>query len=1089
MPERKEIVDNETDKYTMGDFLNGAIKKSPTQFDVCTGYFNVSGFSILKDNLWNAVRQKSFTMRLLFGRETISKERFVGRASIESADDKVEREDSQDQDAKESSVGTEIERLDINEQSANLVDNLINFLGLDNVLVKSNAEKFNHAKCYITDEVVAVGSSNFTAAGLGWSKDGANVELNAVLYQPSGQRPVKEWFERRWNEGTDSKQELIDLLEQSKFGAPLTPYVLYMKFLYEYYKIRLKELEAERGKILELTSFQQDALNTARRILAKFDGVLVADSTGLGKTHIGIEVLRDFALRRKKIIVIAPAQVLNTVWTPKLKDASIRTEDITMESTGTDSFEVEEYLDYDVVLIDESHNYRNASTNRRQNIMKLLAGGKKKKIILLTATPVNNSLMDLYYQVSLITAGDDAHFVELGIPDLKTHFVSADRKDLDAGIDDITRLLDEIMIRRTRQFIIDNYQGAEMEGKPVKFPTRLPPEKVEYSLTELFGGAVYRQVLDAIENLHMVPYRIDSYRLTVEEQEKFEAEHRAALQKFGLLKRFESSIEAIRKSVERLMRFYEYFDKSISSGKILTSKKFHRIIKEIEEKQELEEEENDEEIFKALESVELEPLTREFDVRQMKLDLKDDLKMLQPLQRNLEKMKPYADRKLRALEEQLLKDDAFETGGKKVVIFTQFVDTAKYLERELKANLKEREIRLLTGETDKADRIKILREFAPKANNPEKIFVRKESDLLISTDVLSEGQNLQDCNYIVNYDLPWNPMKIVQRVGRVDRLGSDFDTITSVVFIPEKELEDILGLLERLEERIHKVAMTVGTEATILGEKENPKNFNAIARISSKDPKLMDDMQRAAELLPTQTPFLSILAYLKKMGALNLDSIQLGRRSGKFCGDSNGVVIFYREKKNPEGLHLVFFDYKTGKFEPYNEMGWFWSRIECDENELLLMPLESREAYRQFKAIDTKAREEILIQLNKPFDARNALRIKPKYQRELVNVIQQAYNDGKISNQESLPIFRLLNQHNLGPWEDEFEGFLAEYKRQENIKSLLSSLEQLFQRFKVETRERPRPRPLNQSDLEIVCYVYLSNAVFKELSFPLLVGS
>ena len=113
--------------------------------------------------------------------------------------------------------------------------------------------------------------------------------------------------------------------------------------------------------------------------LAKYDGVLVADSTGLGKTHIGIELLRDFALRRKKVIVIAPAQVLNTVWKPKLRDASIRTEDITMERTGTDSFHPEEFLDYDVVLIDESHNYRNASTNRRVNLMKLLAGGKRRK--------------------------------------------------------------------------------------------------------------------------------------------------------------------------------------------------------------------------------------------------------------------------------------------------------------------------------------------------------------------------------------------------------------------------------------------------------------------------------------------------------------------------------------------------------------------------------------------------------------------------------------------------------------------------------------------------------------------------------------
>ncbi len=329
-------------------------------------------------------------------------------------------------------------------------------------------------------------------------------------------------------------------------------------------------------------------------------------------------------------------------------------------------------------------------------------------------------------------------------------------------------------------------------------------------------------------------------------------------------------------------------------------------------------------------------------------------------------------------------------------------------------------------------------------------------------------------------------MKIVQRVGRVDRLGSEFDTVTSVVIIPEKELEDLLGLLERLQERIQKVAMTVGTETTILGEKENPKNFNAISRIAIKDPKLMDELERGLELLPTQTPFQSIVAYLKKMGSQELESIPLGKRSGKFSSDANGIVIFYREKRNLEGIHIIFFDYRTGKFDPYNEMGWFWRRIECEEKESLLIPLEARDAYRQFRTIDTRAKEEILIQLNKPFDAKSAQRIKPKSQKELVNVIQQVFNDGKISTDESLTIFRILNQHNLVAWEDDFGEMLSDYNRHQNIKSLLTSLEQLFQKYKIQARERARPKPLNTNDLEVVCYTYLSNANFKESNFPLL---
>ena len=164
---------------------------------------------------------------------------------------------------------------------------------------------------------------------------------------------------------------------------------------------------------------------------------------------------------------------------------------------------------------------------------------------------------------------------------------------------------------------------------------------------------------------------------------------------------------------------------------------------------------------------------------------------------------------------------------------------------ELKSILKGHEVRILTGETDDVTRKRTLESFAPKANAAPP--GTTPIDILVSTDVLSEGQNLQDANYCINYDLPWNPMKIVQRVGRIDRLMSDFDEVTAAVFIPEKELEDILKLLEKLETKIQKVSDVVGIETTILGEKENPKNFNALERIASNDDSLLDDMERSSD--------------------------------------------------------------------------------------------------------------------------------------------------------------------------------------------------------------------------------------------------
>ena len=1050
---KKEIVDNETDSYTMANFLKEALQKTK-KVDIASGFFNVSGFAKIKNELWQASKQPNFNMRLLFGKETAVTENPDLANCIDL----------------DTTLNEELTRLAITEETAKLIDNLIEYLKQATVQVRKNPRRFNHAKCYIFDEATAVGSSNFTGAGLA-----TNIELNAILYQPSAQEKVREWFERRWKEGEDAKAELIDILESSKFGLPLEPYRMYMKFLYEYYKPRLEELERERGKVIELTTFQEDAVNTAMRIIRKYNGVLVADSTGLGKTHIGLELLREFvAVKRKKALLIAPSQVLNTVWEPKLLDESLKTKNITLESTGTESFHPEDHLNFDVLLIDESHNYRSPSTNRHASLMKLLAAGKKKQLILLTATPIHNTLMDLYHQLSLVTAGDDTHFADLGITDLRRYFIAVDRKELAAGIEDIIRLLDETMIRRTRQFIIENYAGALLNGEPVRFPQRIL-RKVEYSLTALFGGAIYKQVLDTIDQLNLVPYRTDSYLIAVEEKQKFEVEHRATLQKIGLLKRFESSVEAIRKSIERLEKFYNYFSKALDQNKILDSKSFHRILIEMG----AEGEENDEKLFEALEKMPLLPLTEEYKKQEMKKDIQYDVKLLEPLKLSLARIKPYADRKLIGLKEQLVKDQVFETGGKKVVIFTQFVDTARYIHADLKATLKDKRVELLTGETKPDTRERLIRDFAPIANKAP--YVEKEIDVLVSTDILSEGQNLQDANYVINYDLPWNPMKIVQRAGRVDRLGSKHDTATSAVFIPEKELEDLLGLLEKLETKIQKIADTIGIETTILGEKENPKNFNAAARIAKEDQKLMDDLEMASELLPMKTPFQFILAYLKKAGAKSLEAIPLGRRSGK-RSDQNGLVIFYREKDNPEGMHLIYYDFKRAKFEHYNDITWLFRQIESEEDEPLTLPIKGYEGFRQFNLIDGKARQEILTAVNAPLDARLAQKIKPKYQRELTQEILNAFNTGKVSKEKALPIYRILNQENLIAWEDDFAEYLNEYRRHQNIDTLLTSLEQLFQKYRIDLREKRRPQALKPEDLEVVSYMFLSRDDFKDIT-------
>jgi hypothetical protein len=463
----------------------------------------------------------------------------------------------------------------------------------------------------------------------------------------------------------------------------------------------------------------------------------------------------------------------------------------------------------------------------------------------------------------------------------------------------------------------------------------------------------------------------------------------------------------------------------------------------------------------------------------MKRDIKKDCQLLEPLKQSLERIKPYADRKLITLKEQLVKDRVFETDSKKAVIFTQFVDTARYVHADLKAALNDKRVELLTGETKDDTRTRIIKDFAPIANKAE--YVKREVDVLVSTDILSEGQNLQDANYVINYDLPWNPMKIVQRAGRVDRLGSQYDTATSTVFIPEKELEDLLGLLEKLETKIQKIADTVGTEATILGERENPKNFNAATRIMNEDPKLMDDLERSMELLIVDTPFQFILAYLKKMGKRALEAIPLGRRSGK-QSDQNGIIIFYREKGNLEGMHITFYDFKTGRLKHYNDITWLFRKIESEEDTPLVLPIKGYESFRQFNLIDAKARQDILTAVNAPLDAMLAQKIKPKRQRELTQEILSAFTSGKVTKEKASSIYTILQRENLVAWESDFADYLDEYRRTQSIDSLLTSLEQLFQMYRIDLREKRKPKTFQPEDLEVVAYMFLSRPDFKEIT-------
>lgn len=311
-------------------------------------------------------------------------------------------------------------------------------------------------------------------------------------------------------------------------------------------------------------------------------------------------------------------------------------------------------------------------------------------------------------------------------------------------------------------------------------------------------------------------------------------------------------------------------------------------------------------------------------------------------------------------------------------------------------------------------------------------------------------------------------------MGRVDRIGSEYETVTAAVFWPENALEDILGLMRRLEEKIAKISEVVGLESPILGEAENPKNFNALDRIAKEDQGVLDDMERASELLPARTPYQMILTHLRKEGEKGLKGISSGKRSGKISKE-NGLVIFYREIKSLEGIHLLHYDFKRKRFEHYNDVSWIFQEMECNEGEQLHIPMKGFEAFRLFKEIDGKARDELISIINSPLDAKNAQRTGYKHQRELKGMILAALSAGNISQKDASDIYAIMNRQNLVAWEDEFLEFHQDFKIHQDAGVLLSSIRSLFQRYKINSsgHEKKRYAKLNPKDLIVIGYEFL----------------
>ncbi len=1129
------VIDNA--ERRLADVLNELLSASEGKpLDVVTAYFSVSGYRLVQEGL-----DRLGAFRLLIGSDPQS-----------GADLGLKPNDAPGLSAR---LRGELDAEAFTPETLRLVEKLIGFLRRDEVAVRHFDKGFLHAKAYLFHQdavgprnradrlrpfAAIVGSSNFTGPGLM-----SNRELNVVhrvltsdeeavdkeaaasvqylrpveaeretLFDPSGvdvpdaaRRLIKSevgaraisdlmhWYERHWEESADFKEALIELLDASKFGAKeYTPYQVYIKALYEYFRDELGQDPLAMGRsAVELAEFQEDAVKKARRILARYDGVLIADSVGLGKTWIGKKLLEDFAYhRRQKAVVVCPAS-LRPMWRKELAGATIAAAVVGMEELGREGFDTREIGDADCILIDESHNFRNGKSNRYIALDEAIhrnggrgRDGGRKKIILLSAKPINNDLYDLANQLQLFTQSEADYFRDAGIGDLTAYFRRARRltlqSDAPAGVV-LFNLLEEVMVRNTRPYIRAAYSNATINGKAVVFPERRL-HTVEYDLGAA-NDSLYIEIVAEIERLSLAPYQLESYKkksaIRDEKEHEWETGRETALVgifKTRFLKRLESSIAAFRESIRRALVFEETYRDYLLDGTVVSSKDFHRLMRFLV--QDDEDEPAAASVADTLDAVEearrylasLPKVDRnEYELRRLNHDVEEDVLLLRNLFERTESLAKQ-DGKLARLMELL----ATDLKGKKVLIFSSFKDTSRYIHRELtgvsraawRRSAGDPEIRRIDSGNHPDERGKSLELFAPIASGRE-ASEAEQIDILVSTDVLSEGQNLQDCGIIINYDLTWNPIRLVQRNGRIDRIGSAHDEIGIYNLFPEAELEALLHLVERLNSRISTIDSFGLLDASILGEAVHPRTFNTLRRIRAEDGAVLDEEEARAELAGPE----ALLKHLKE--ALN-------QEAGESIADlPHGIHSGLRRDK----CHGIFFYFQAPRTSGEGKRH-FWRYIDARSHEIkenryeiaqLISCLPDEPRYvgdQDVFALQEKVIQQILS-AEREVEARAAVpaAVDPIQQR-VAEELKDALRRQKVDRELAKSAIRFLGQPMGRSLHQKLKSIFEAWSSSGNDVELLAAVALLAEEFSKQKPVGPSLISLRREDLTLVCFEYVT---------------
>jgi len=563
---------------------------------------------------------------------------------------------------------------------------------------------------------------------------------------------------------------------------------------------------------------------------------MIADVVGTGKSYIGSAILKHLKENnRSKPLIICPPH-LKEMWQYYMKEFEVYCEVESRYKIGMDDNILARYTNCDVVLIDESHNFRNSNTNSYKALLAFMEEKTDEaKIIMLSATPISNSLKDLKNQLRLFPSEMISHIPPLSNTTLDEYFkgLEGSQSELKEESDaKIRELLKYILIRRTRKQIIEKYAGQdgeryylEKDGQRKYFPKRKLHNPEEYDVDKVYNNS-FDMIQSAIEDLTLARFAPGNY-IKQEYLNDLNPDHRKYVElnsttkpmvgivRTSLLKRMESSIKAFASSVRHYQEGYKEFRKQLDKGKVPIGKDFHD---EIYKKIAYEGEDYDnEEYEKNLENISSQYDIRAFDVTRWKKDMADDINRFSSMMGNLVPESEYAkhDDKLHTLVNLVN-----GMGDEKILIFSESAITAKYIYEYMKKELKPaRRIAQIDSKQGSGEKNTMIRRFDPNNNNAD-IPEDKQLDVLISTDVLSEGVNLQAGKTVINYDFHWNPVRLIQRVGRIDRIGTEHETVDVINFLPTAKIDAALALKDRVANKIDTIRRIIGHDQQILESTE-----------------------------------------------------------------------------------------------------------------------------------------------------------------------------------------------------------------------------------------------------------------------------